>query len=942
MIIEKLTLKAQDAIERASRLAVKDGHKFVTPWHLLHAMLAQEGSPAQDYLTQAGGDLGALGARIDGQLLAQPKAEVGSQETPINRAMEKVLIHAEDASTTMGEKYIGINHILLAMLEIEDLLSAIIEVGAQKDKLTTVLKQTTKGRFQAGEIAPGEFEFLTKYTMDLTERARKGELDPVIGRDTEIRQAIQVLSRRLKNNPIIIGEPGTGKTAVVEGLAQRIAAADVPEDLQSTAVLALDLGQLIAGASYRGEFEERLKRVMEEVSDAGNIILFIDEIHMLVGAGASGGSMDAANLIKPALSRGEIRCVGATTLEEYRKHIEKDAALMRRFQLVMVDEPNIDETLSILRGVKERYEVHHGVRILDSALNAAAKLSHRYITDRFLPDKAIDLVDQTAAAIRIGLSSKPDEIDQIDRHIVQLEIEARALEGETDKHAQERLKLLNEELVELKAKSEELTETWEKEKRAITEVQEARKALEEARWEMEQKVREEDFARVAELQYKVIPEWEKTLEEYEGVDIPDTRFLQEAITEEDMATTVSRWTGIPVAKMMGSERERLLDLEGLLRARVVGQEHALTTIAKAVRRSRAGVQNPNRPMASFLMLGPSGVGKTESAKALAEFMFDDESALVRIDMSEFMEKHSVARLVGAPPGYVGYEEGGVLTNKVKRKPYSVILFDEVEKGHQDVFNLFLQLLDDGRLTDSQGNTVNFTNTIVLMTSNLGAENIQPVETEEELQEMNAGIMQAVRSHFRPEFLNRLDDILVFNQLTPETMRPIVDIQLRRLEKLLQEREIELEVSDEAKTLIAEEGYNPVFGARPLQRVIQTRLQDPLAEQIIEGTVNQEQTVVVTVEDGDFVIRPTDAQEASAEPEQAEPATEVESSPESATEEDGDPIIQAADAQQASPEPQQAEPATEGESALESATEGESSPESAIEQDDSAEPKEKPE
>jgi ATP-dependent Clp protease ATP-binding subunit ClpB len=853
VIIEKFTFQAQDAIERASRLAVKSEHRYITPWHLLHGMLEQEGSQAQNYLTQAGANLDTLGAKVDGQLLAQPKAKLESQQTPINREMEKVFIHAEEASVSMADKYIGINHVMLAMMELEELLSAFEEAGLDKDNLTTVLKQAPKGRFRAGELAPGEFEYLTKYTTDLTERARQGNLDPVIGRDAEIRQTIQVLSRRLKSNPVIIGEPGVGKTAVLEGLAQRIAAGDVPEDLQSAAVLALDLGQLIAGAKYRGEFEERLKRVIEEVTDAGNIILFIDEIHMLVGAGASGGAMDASNLIKPALSRGEIRCVGATTLEEYRKHIEKDAALMRRFQIVMVDEPTVEDTISILRGIKEKYEVHHGVRILDSAVNAAAKLSHRYIGDRFLPDKAIDLLDQTAAFMRIGLASKPEEIDEIDRQIVQSEIEVRALEGDTDKHAVERLNLLKQQLEELKAKSKEFTDRWEKEKRAITEVQEAKKQLEEAKREMEQKIREEDFARVAELQYKVIPECEKALEEYGDVDISDTHFLREAISEEDVAETVSRWTGIPVSKMMDSERDRLLHLEDLLRQRVVGQEDALSVIAKAVRRSRAAVQNPNRPIASFLMLGPSGVGKTESAKALAEFMFDDERALIRIDMSEFMEKHSVARLVGAPPGYVGFEEGGVLTNKVRRKPYSVILFDEVEKGHPDVFNLFLQLLDDGRLTDSQGQTVNFTNTIVLMTSNLGAENIEPVETEEEIQQMNERIMQAVRSHFRPEFLNRLDDILVFRQLTPEVMRPIVDIQLKRLQNLLLDREIQLDVTEEAKELLAAQGFNPMYGARPLQRVIQSRLQDPLAEAIIEGAVQEGQTIVVSVDDGNFVI-----------------------------------------------------------------------------------------
>jgi len=653
MIIEKFNLKAQETIESACRLAVKKGHKVVTPWHLLFALLEQKESPAHRYLTQAGSDTDAIGAKVDGQLLTQPKAVAGSQQTPISRDMERVLINAEEATSATDDKYIGINHILLGLIELEDLLAALEESGIEKQSLETLLKQAPKGKYQGKESEPGEFEYLSKYARDITERARLGELDPIIGRDDEIRLAIQVLSRRMKNNPIIIGEPGVGKTAIVEGLALRIAQGDIPDDLKNVAILDIDMGQLIAGAKFRGEFEERFKRVLQEVGDAGNVIMFIDEIHMLIGAGGSEGAMDAANLIKPALSRGEIRCMGATTLEEYRKHIEKDTALMRRFQTVIVDEPTIEDTVSILRGIKEKYEVHHGVRILDASLSASAKLASRYITDRFLPDKAIDLLDQTAASVRIGLTSKPEEIDKIDRQVVQLEIEMRALENEKDEETDQRLEQLAKELKTLKDQSHTLTQKWEKEKKALVEVQKAQKDLEEAKRKMEQCVREEDFSKVAELQYKIIPECESVLESYADVDLSDSRFLKEEITHHDIAETVSKWTGIPVSKMVESDRGRLLSLEEHLRQRVVGQEEALTVIAKAVRRSRAGVQDPQRPIACFLMLGPTGVGKTELAKALAEFMFDDESALIRIDMSEFMEKHAAARLVGAPPRLCG-------------------------------------------------------------------------------------------------------------------------------------------------------------------------------------------------------------------------------------------------------------------------------------------------
>jgi len=853
MIIEKFSIKAQELIEEACRLAVKRDHRYVTTWHLFSTMLDKKGGGIGPHVAELGADMEALGARVDGQLLTQPKADANCQQTPLNRDLERVFILAEEIATKSKEKYIGIGHILAGMVETDEILTAFTDAGVNPQTIEMLLKEPDRSQYGGPGEGGGDFEYLAKYSIDLTDRARKGELDPVIGRNREVGLTIQILGRRMKNNPIIIGEPGVGKTALVEGLAQRIVKGEVPDDLKKTAVLSLDMGQLIAGAKFRGEFEERFKRVLQEVSDAGNVILFIDEIHMLVGAGGAEGSMDAANLIKPALSRGEIRCIGSTTLTEYRKHIEKDMALMRRFQVVQVDEPGLEETVSILRGVKEKYELHHGVQFLDAALTASAKLSRRYIMDRFLPDKAVDLIDQTASAVRIGLSAKPQEIADMDVRIVDMEIEIRALKHETDEETLKRLDGLKAEMAELKEKSRILTETWEKEKRALTEIQESRKALEDARREMELNVQEGDFSRVAELQYKTIPEIEKRLEAFSDVDMSDQGFLQKAISEDDIADTVSRVTGIPVSKMKGTEQERLLNLESLMCRRVVGQDEALSAISKAVRRSRAGVQNPNRPIASFLMLGPTGVGKTEVAKTLAEFMFDDEKALTRIDMSEFMEKHSVARLVGAPPGYVGYEEGGVLTNSVRRKPYSVILFDEVEKAHADVFNLFLQLLDDGRLTDSQGVTVGFSNTIVLLTSNLGSESIQPAETEEENQLMREGIMQAVRGHFRPEFLNRLDDILIFRQLTYENMVPIADIQLGRLAALLQDKGIGLEVHDEAKGILARRGFNPLMGARPLNRVIQSLLQDPLAEEIISGRIQPGETVFVSAAGDELVI-----------------------------------------------------------------------------------------
>ncbi|GIW70587.1 MAG: chaperone protein ClpB [Planctomycetota bacterium] len=863
MLIERFTLKAQDAIERAGRLAVKEGHQYVTPEHLLVALIETEDGPTRRYLELAEVDIPGLTKALRRRFAELPKAGPGTQETTINRALEALFIRADENASGLESKYIAINHLLLGALGDDGVGSCLQAVGANLPALERVLRDAGTGRYKAGEGGLSGFEFLNQFTTDLTALARDGKLDPVIGRDAEIRQTIQVLSRRLKNNPLVIGEPGVGKTAIVEGLAQRVAAGDVPDDLRDHAIMALDLGRLLAGAKYRGEFEERLKGLIQEVIDAGNVILFIDEIHMLIGAGGMEGGMDASNLLKPALSRGQIRCIGATTLEEFRKRIERDNALTRRFQVVMCEEPTVEATISILRGLKEKYEVHHGVRIADPALVAAAKLSRRYLTERFLPDKAIDLVDQAAANLRMDVHTKPEQIETIDRTILQLEIELRALAQETDAETVRRREEIRGELEALKRQSAELTEIWKKEKAALFEARQAKEELEEARRELERKLREEDFARVAELQYKIIPDREKVLAAFGDLDLHELRFLQAEVGPEQIAETVARLTGIPVSKMLESERTKLLRMEEVLRARVVGQEEAVSAVAKAVRRSRAGLQDPGRPIASFLFLGPTGVGKTELCKTLAEFMFDDEAALLRFDMSEFMEKHTVARLLGAPPGYVGYEEGGLLTNKVRRRPYSVVLFDEVEKAHGDIFHILLQVLDDGRLTDSQGHTVDFTNTIIILTSNLGASAIEHFESDEQYQQMREAVMKAVRGHFRPEFLNRLDEIIIFRRLTADAMAPIVDIQLRRLQRLLAERRIALAVTEEARRALAEEGYDPVYGARPLKRVIQRRLQDPLAEALLEQRILDGQTVQVRLHDGQLVIEPAPEPPAAA-------------------------------------------------------------------------------
>lgn len=849
MIIEKFNLKAQESIEGACRFAVEWDHSVVTPWHLLATFLELKNNIGRQYLDQTSIDLLKLAEIINFKLQLQPKAASNAQQTPINRDLERLFICAEKSALSIGDKYIGINHLLLSFWELEELGAILSEAGGTRDGLLKVFGNMIQSGYTSTENT-GQFEYLNKYTRDLTEMALQGQIDPVIGRDDEINLAIQVLCRRIKNNPIIIGEPGVGKTAVVEGLAQRIVLGDVPGDLVGCSVLALDMGLLLAGAKFRGEFEERLKRLLQETIEAGNVIIFIDEIHNLVGAGKAEGSMDAANLLKPALARGEIRCIGTTTNEEYRKHFEKDTAIIRRFQVVHLDEPDDKTTLMILRGIKEKYEMHHGIRITEAGLIAAIRFSRRYIADRFLPDKAIDLIDQTAATVRIALSAKPHELEILDRQLVEMEIEFYSLTNELN---ETRKNQLNKELLELRKKSRQMTERWNLEKRAITEVQNASKLLEDSRREMVQKIREEDFVRVAELQHKLIPQAERILAEYADFDINDIHPQKNFIDEHDIAATVGRLTGIPVTKMLDSEQQRLLQLESHLTKRVVGQEAAVSSVSKAIRRARTNIQDANRPLGSFLMLGPTGVGKTELAKTLAQFLFNDDLAMIRIDMSEFMEKHSVARLTGSPPGYVGYEEGGVLTNQVRIKPYSVILLDEVEKAHPDVFNLFLQVLDEGRLTDSQGQLVNFTNTLILMTSNLASEYIEPVESEQEQQRMQSQIMEKVRSHFRPEFLNRLDDILIFRQLTLDAMRPITDIQLSRLAKCLEERNINLDITNEAINSLAQSGYNPLYGARPLKRVIQSKLQDPLAELLLTGGIKDGQRVIVDIVNGELTF-----------------------------------------------------------------------------------------
>ncbi|ANK87383.1 MULTISPECIES: ATP-dependent chaperone ClpB [Rhizobium] len=848
MNIEKYSERVRGFIQSAQTYALAQGHQQFSPEHVLKVLLDDDQGMAASLIERAGGDAKAARLANDAALAKLPKISGGNGNIYLAQPLAKVLSTAEEVAKKAGDSFVTVERLLqaLAIESSASTYSTLKNAGVTAQGLNQVINDIRKGRTADSASAEQGFDSLKKFARDLTGEAREGKLDPVIGRDDEIRRTIQVLSRRTKNNPVLIGEPGVGKTAIVEGLALRIVNGDVPESLKDKKLMALDMGALIAGAKYRGEFEERLKAVLNEVqAENGEIILFIDEMHTLVGAGKADGAMDASNLLKPALARGELHCVGATTLDEYRKHVEKDPALARRFQPVVVDEPTVEDTISILRGLKEKYEQHHKVRIADAALVAAATLSNRYITDRFLPDKAIDLMDEAAARLRMQVDSKPEELDELDRRIIQMKIEREALKKETDVASADRLKRLETELTALEEEADALTARWQAEKQKLGLAADLKKQLDDARNELAIAQRKGEFQRAGELTYGVIPDLEKQLVEAEKQDGERGAMVQEVVSPDNIAHVVSRWTGIPVDKMLEGERDKLLRMEDELAKSVIGQGDAVQAVSRAVRRARAGLQDPNRPIGSFIFLGPTGVGKTELTKALARFLFDDETAMVRMDMSEYMEKHSVARLIGAPPGYVGYDEGGALTEAVRRRPYQVVLFDEIEKAHPDVFNILLQVLDDGRLTDGQGRTVDFRNTMIIMTSNLGAEYLTQLRDGDDSDTVREQVMDVVRGHFRPEFLNRIDEIILFHRLKREEMGAIVDIQLKRLVALLSERKIVIDLDEEARHWLANKGYDPVYGARPLKRVIQKFVQDPLAEQILSGQVPDGSTVKVT-------------------------------------------------------------------------------------------------
>ena len=855
MNLEQFTDRAKGFLQSAQTVAIRMNHQRISPEHLLKALLEDEQGMASGLIDRAGGSAQVARREIDAALAKIPQVSGAGASAPpgLDNDTVRLLDQAEQIAKKAGDSYVTVERLLLACALATSTAAgkALAAAGAKPEALNEAINALRGGRSADTASAEDRYDALKKFARNLTEAARDGKLDPVIGRDEEIRRTIQILARRTKNNPVLIGDPGVGKTAIAEGLALRIANGDVPDTLKDRRLMALDMGSLIAGAKYRGEFEERLKGVLDEVRQAeGDIILFIDEMHTLIGAGKSEGAMDAGNLLKPALARGELHCIGATTLDEYRKYVEKDPALQRRFQPVFVGEPTVEDTISILRGLKEKYELHHGVRITDGAIVAAATLSNRYITDRFLPDKAIDLMDEAASRLRMEVESKPEEIETLDRRIIQLKIEREALKKETDKASQDRLATLEYDLAKLEEESAVLTTRWQAEKEKIAGEAKLKAQLDEARIALEQAQRSGDLGRAGELSYGVIPTLEKQLADAQAVS--QSAMLREEVTGEDIASVVSRWTGIPVDRMLEGEREKLLKMEEALGKRVIGQAEAVAAVSRAVRRARAGLQDPNRPLGSFLFLGPTGVGKTELTRALAGFLFDDDAAMVRIDMSEFMEKHSVARLIGAPPGYVGYEEGGVLTEAVRRRPYQVVLFDEVEKAHSDVFNILLQVLDDGRLTDGQGRTVDFTNTLIILTSNLGSQFLTSLSEDQPVKDAEPQVMEIVRAHFRPEFLNRLDEIILFHRLGAGHMGPIVDIQVARIQKLLKDRKITLDLTDASRAWLGRVGYDPVYGARPLKRAVQRYLQDPLAEMILQGEVPDGSTV--NVDEGDGALK----------------------------------------------------------------------------------------